>query len=629
MPCRISLSDGKLIVEDRDRLLKGRHHSQLALWDMRFDGASFRYTSSRHDPHLVEKVTTYLTRSAVPFEVSAEVSAARDQLNAERVELFEALRKGQQFKAAEPVTLEQRSFLDFLSCLPRRLKQHQVKAALHLLTVINGANFSVPGAGKTTVVLAVFEWLRQQGRVGTLFVVGPPACFGPWRDEYESVLGRKPSVEILAGGNIQDRQSNYNPSPGYIRDLYVTSFQTLQRDCELVARFFKHPDVRPFLVVDEAHYIKQLSGVWAEAVLTVTSSAVVRCLLTGTPFPQSYADAYNYFDVLWPTYSPIQKDQRIRITAHIQRHEQAEAGELLNHCIGPLFYRVRKTDLALAPQDFKPPILISMHEHERRIYEAIVSKIRSLAIRDDYHEFELLTRLRQGRMMRLRQCVSYAKLLGTAVTHYDENLLGDNPTISNTIRHYDQLERPAKLERSLSLVAKLSSEREKVVIWSNFVDTLRLLKESITAAGHRSELIYGGTPTETADERDELTREEIIKTFKKPDSGLDVLIANPAACAESISLHTACSHAIYYDLSYNCAQYLQSLDRIHRVGGSEDRVAHYYFLQYADTLDGDILNNVRRKAAQMSAIVDQDYPVYSLDMFAQDDELAAYERLFR
>ena len=105
-------------------------------------------------------------------------------------------------------------------------------------------------------------------------------------------------------------------------------------------------------------------------------------------------------------------------------------------------------------------------------------------------------------------------------------------------------------------------------------------------------------------------------------------MANPAACAESVSLHKNCSNAIYYDISYNCAQYLQSLDRIHRVGGSENKSSYYHFLQYDRTLDQDILANVRGKADRMSQIIDQDYPIYSLDMFDEDDELAAYDRLF-
>ncbi len=623
------LNDGRLAIEDHERLLRGRHHSQMAVWGLHFDTSSNSYLGNTYEQGLLEKVTGYLLRTKIPFELAPEVELVKAEEESKNRQLTIAREQGARLKEAEPVSGELKPFLDFLGGLPRRLKPHQIKAAIHLLAVGNGANFSVPGSGKTTVVLSVFEWLRQRKIVNTLFVVGPPSCFGPWRDEFDSVLGRPPSFEILAGGQVEERRRKYYPSLGDLRDLYLTSFQTLQRDVEQVKALFSQPDVKVFLVIDEAHYIKQISGVWADAVLTIAPLAQMRCILTGTPFPQSYADAYNYFDALWPGHSPISRQQRIRITAHIQRKEDAEAGQLLTACIGPLFYRVRKTDLGLAPQDFKAPKLVNMKPHERRIYDAVVDKIRSLAVGDDYHEFELLTRLRQGRMMRLRQCISYCKLLGTAVTHYDENLLSGNPSLSKTIRHYDDLETPAKLDAALNLVDELRKSGQKVVVWSNFVETLKKVQLSVYQRGHCVELIYGGTPSETGEGTDALTREAIIKQFKVPNSGLDVLVANPAACAESISLHTACSHAIYYDLSYNCAQYLQSLDRIHRVGGSEEKVAHYHFLQYQDTIDSDILTSVRRKAKNMSDVIDQECPVYSLDMFSEDDELAAYERLFR
>jgi len=125
-----------------------------------------------------------------------------------------------------------------------------------------------------------------------------------------------------------------------------------------------------------------------------------------------------------------------------------------------------------------------------------------------------------------------------------------------------------------------------------------------------------------------MTREEIIQQFLRPDSGVDVLVANPAACAESISLHKSCSYAIYYDLSYNSAQYLQSLDRIHRVGGSENKTANYIFLHYENSIDTDILSNVRTKAENMSQVIDLDYAIYSLDMFDEDEEQGAYARIF-
>ena len=230
--------------------------------------------------------------------------------------------------------------------------------------------------------------------------------------------------------------------------------------------------------------------------------------------------------------------------------------------------------------------------------------------------------------MRLRQCLSYTTLLGTAVEEYSENLLENNLSLADLIQHYDELETPAKLEALVGIVKELRGQGEKVVIWSNFVRTLELIRDATRQLGMGVRLIYGGTPFQNTDVSEELSREGIIRDFVRLDSGVDILVANPAACAESISLHKTCSHAIYYDLSYNCAQYLQSLDRIHRVGGSEEKEAHYHFLQYEDSLDQDILANLQGKAARMSEIIDQDYPIYSLDMFVEDEEVEAYERLF-
>ena len=49
-------------------------------------------------------------------------------------------------------------------------------------------------------------------------------------------------------------------------------------------------------------------------------------------------------------------------------------------------------------------------------------------------------------------------------------------------------------------------------------------------------------------------------------AGPAVLVTNPASCSESISLHSSCHNAIYLDRTYDCALFLQSIDRIHRLG---------------------------------------------------------------
>jgi SNF2 family DNA or RNA helicase len=228
----------------------------------------------------------------------------------------------------------------------------------------------------------------------------------------------------------------------------------------------------------------------------------------------------------------------------------------------------------------------------------------------------------------LRQCISYIPLLAQAIEGYEENPEVGRADIAEAIRSYQRLEEPAKVTFLEKLLQEYKRKKEKVVIWANFIGTLKYLKAYLLSKGYKCDLIIGETPIENSLLEQERTREIIRAEFVDPESGLDILLANPAACAESISLHKTCHNAIYYDLSYNCAQYLQSLDRIHRVGGSEEVEVNYYFLQYKDTMENDIKDNLEVKARRMSQLIDEDIAVYSMDMFEDDDEDAAFERVY-
>ena len=631
MTVHLSLRDPDIVIKVDGPGLAPRHESQLAFWNFNYNSIADEFVCTPETTiELIVKLKNYFDKNGLRLVFDEQAEAFFNRHIEKVTQLSNSMALGQSLKDGEVDTETANEFIRFLNAnLVRELKDHQLKAALHLLSVINGANFSVPGSGKTTVVLSVFQQLRNNGEVDALFVVGPPSCFGPWINEYELTIGRAPDYEVFAGGDIEDRHDRYRVSKDDVVDLYLTSFQTLHHDWKRVRNLLKLHGIRFYFVVDEAHYIKQVGGAWAESVLNVVSHASRRCILTGTPFPKGYDDAFNLFDVLWPECSPLTTDDRHRIVRHTRRKELEKAADILDSRIGPLFYRVRKDDLKLAPQVFHQPIMIQMNENERLVYDAIVQHVKKLSEFDYIKNFEVLMRLRRGRMMRLRQCISYTKLLRSAIFEYDEDVAEGDLSLSNIIQNYDDLEMPAKIETLFDLVKQLRKDGEKVVIWSNFIGSLKLITSMFKAIGENVELIYGATPTQNTSVKVELTREEIVKRFSDPYGGVDILVANPAACAESISLHKACSYAIYYDLTYNCAQYLQSLDRIHRVGGSEDKEAHYYFLQYDRTLDNDILTNVRRKAENMSAVIDQDYLIYSLDMFDDYEELEAYERLFK
>lgn len=612
--------------------LKSNQKSQLIFWGFKHNENNTLEFLGSESEKLLLKTIAYFQKEKISYSTTKNCESNINTIT-ERTEEFQRIKKlGEEFKNGK---YNKKSFKEFESFfnshLPtRKLKAHQLKAAFHLYLIQNGANFSVPGSGKTSVVLSVYEKLRDEGKVNALFVVGPPACFGPWKNEFIETLGRKPKQKILAGGDKKSRKSEYFANSDNKLELYLTTFQTLINDQKEINTFFSQKGINVFLVIDEAHYIKQVNGNWATAVLNIAKHSKFRCILTGTPIPKSFSDIYNLFDFLWPQNETIESSSRIKLQTLEKSNRLDEAKVILEAKVGPLFYRVRKKELGLTEPIFHDPIVLSMNKYEKIIYEAIERKIRHYAMDDYLQNICFIDKLKRGRMIRLRQSVSYLHLLNKAIENYDENILEDEKDLRYIVRDYDKLELSAKFEYLILKVLELQKQKQKVVIWTNFVGTIEKLEQHFNKKlGLYCRSIFGKTPIEQSSIADEKTREEIRDEFVNPKSGLDILIANPAACAESISLHKTCHHAIYYDLTYNCAQYLQSLDRIHRVGGSEKEEANYYFLQYENTIDQDILNNLRKKAEKMSRIIDQDYRIYTLDMFDdEDEEINAYNRLF-
>jgi SNF2 family DNA or RNA helicase len=627
----IELSSAGLTITDEDNSLSSVHSSQLQFWGFQKTAAQpcqFRLKTTECRQTL-GKLIEYFNGERLPYTLGPNCKIEASKLQTELAELVRVREAGKSIKAGKFNT---KKFAEFSSVLQRNikrsLKEHQFRAAYHLHLTQNGANFSVPGSGKTSVVLALYEKLRNEGKVNGLYVVGPASCFGPWRTEFLETLGRKPSAIILAGGGKISRKAEYFKPNEHLAELYLSTFQTLTNDQAEVKFLFQRTGMNLFLVIDEAHYIKQIGGNWSSAAIELARFAKYRCILTGTPCPHSFADLFNLFEFLWPSNDPIGPENRIRIRTAEQEGEIETAQQILKKTIGPMFYRVTKADLGLTRPIFHPPIVIPMNEQEQFVYDAITLKIRNSAKFDYSKNADVLTKLRRARILRLRQCSAYVGLLTKPLSDCDVDV-AKSSELFEIIRTYDQLETPAKIIQLEKLISKILSRKEKVVVWCNFIGALKLIQKHFRKLKVNCEVLYGETPVEQTSIEQGETRERLINRFKDVESGLDVLIANPGACAESISLHKTCHHAIYYDLSYNCAQYLQSLDRIHRVGGSETQEAYYYFLQNKNAIDRDVMENIDRKVQKMFGVLEDKLPQPDLVGDENQEEIQAYERLFK
>jgi hypothetical protein len=113
--------------------------------------------------------------------------------------------------------------------------------------------------------------------------------------------------------------------------------------------------------------------------------------------------------------------------------------------------------------------------------------------------------------------------------------------------------------------------------------------------------LYGAIPS--GEIQDPNTREFRLAKFHE-DRACKALIANPAAAGEGISLHTVCHDAIYLDRSYVSTHYLQSIDRIHRLGldPETETFIHIYRTKAPVGLGSVDLSVSRRLAQKIHAL---------------------------
>ena len=485
----------------------------------------------------------------------------------------------------------------------RTLLPHQVQGFVHAMTAVNAANFSVPGTGKTATALAVIAAHLAMDHIDTIVVVGPLSCFRPWEHETAIALPGKLDVRRVRGMQREERARFWQRTqPG---QLLLCSYATVATDQFEIERLCRH--LRVLLIVDESHRVKRFrGGQWAPALVGIARMARVRMILTGTPMPQGPLDLWSQFNILWPG------EEATGSRINYQARANADFGVVIRS-LEPFFTRTSKDALGLKP------LLVRTHPVEfgsvqREVYELIESRLRQ-AIPDAASWQDKLDALRKARPIRLIQSASNPDLL-----NQEDGFFRIPPievptgTLMERLHRYRQCgELPVKFVWALEKLEALKRADEKCVVWTNFIRNIdqfsRLARERLDVPIFS---VDGRVPaandpiTSPSDELDE-TREARIDQFLNHD-GCSILVANPAACAESISLHSHCHTAIYLDRTHDCARWLQSIDRIHRLGLPEGVTVEIHvpetMMDGHPTIDGLVGAALQRKSATMSELLE-------------------------
>lgn len=131
----------------------------------------------------------------------------------------------------------------------------------------------------------------------------------------------------------------------------------------------------------------------------------------------------------------------------------------------------------------------------------------------------------------------------------------------------------------------------KTLVWTTFVRSITTMERLFEA--YKPAVVHGGTPD----------REEQIRRFRE-DPDCHVLLSNPATLGEGISLHHICHDAVYVDRDFMAGRFLQSLDRIHRLGLAPDTQTRVTVLAVEGTIDEVVAMRLEEKLEFMGRILD-------------------------
>jgi SNF2 family DNA or RNA helicase len=529
---------------------------------------------------------------ALGFQFRAKGDAARDRIAA-------FMNQYKQVQAAQgelKITLTEEEISQRLTTegfTIHELKSFQTRDLLKLLALSNGANFSVPGAGKTTVTLALHLLTRKPGQ--HILIICPKAAFPAWRAVVHDFIapdapnGNNEEFTILSG-SAEEIAKKF--ASGKTR--FVINYDLIIQMPEVIANYLA---IRPVhLVLDEAHRMKSgLGSLRGALLLNVAPLPIRRDILTGTPMPQSATDLQSQLDFLWPGAG---------LGARIAR------GASPRSVLGNLFVRTTKADLGL-PKPHRHFEKVEMARGQMALYGVVKSDfVRQVSNLRTDSRVDLQSAKRA--VMRLLQLSSNPMLAVKSIA--EESVFLEPGIIEQVVA-----EGPSNKMRKVANFARdLASKGRKSVIWTIFTDNILQMEQLL--ADLNPVTIYGMTPS--GEPTDPNTREGKIARFHN-DSACKVLIANPAAAGEGISLHKVCHDALYLDRSYVSTHYLQSIDRIHRLGLPEGVETNVWIFQtMAPAGLGCIDHSVSRRLAQKLRALQQLLDDDDLHEIAFDEENA-------
>jgi non-specific serine/threonine protein kinase len=412
------------------------------------------------------------------------------------------------------------------------------------------------GLGKTVQVLAYLLSQRElAGARNAALLVVPKSLIANWQREAQRFTPALRFLEYM--GNFRSKDTSlFNEY-----DVVLTTYGTMLRDVEILHKYkFSH------IILDESQAIKNPLSKSARAARLLNGEH--RIVMTGTPVENNTFELWSQFAFLNPGLLGNMEYFKREFAIPIESGGDETAAALLRKLIHPFILRRTKEQVApeLPPRSERV-VYTDMAPAQKRVYTQTRDRYRAelLGLIESEGMNDARFKVLEG-LLRLRQIAIHPGLV-------DRQYKGEAP----------------KFELLLETLETLQAENHKALIFSQFVETLKLVRKELEDRQLRYVYLDGQTPN----------RQSRVDLFQNDPTYRFFLISLKAG---GVGLNlTAADYVIHLDPWWNPAVEIQASDRAHRIG--QDKPVFVYKIITRDTVEEKILQLQEKKRALVKSII--------------------------
>lgn len=449
------------------------------------------------------------------------------------------------------------------------------------------ALFMEMGTGKSKVTIDNIAYLYDNGRLNGALIIAPKGVYRTWVNE--QVPEHMPEhvkyyMAYWSAYKTKERLKTYEPLFQVSDDLHilVMNIEALSTSSgvEFARKFIACHHC--MMVIDESTTIKNLKARRTKAALSLGKQAKGRRILTGMPVTQSPMDLYSQCAFLSP--SLLGHGSYFTFRARYAMLKQMQMGarsfqkvvgyqrlDELTEILQTFSYRKTKEECLDLPPKLYQYREVELTDEQKQAYQ----QMKSLAMM----QLDATTIVTAAMVM-----IKLEKLQEIVCGFIKDPVTGTVKELANN-----------RVQEVLDILEETSG---KVIIWAGFTHSIEMLyKELVKVYGAETVAhFYGGTG-------DEL-REETKRRFQDKQDPLRFMIVNPASGRFGMTL-TEAKTMIYYSNSHNLEHRIQSEDRAHRIGQTDNLLI--IDLITPATVDEKIIKNLRAKKNVSDAVMGEGY----------------------